>query len=53
MHFELMKLEDAADVLTLDTKCIQHEDGTMRYALPCGAKMIEVIPGQTFFKVTL
>lgn len=52
MHFELMKLEDAADVLALDAKCTQHEDGTMRYTMPCGAEMIEAIPGQTFFKVT-
>lgn len=53
MQIELMKIEDAADVLALGANCTQHEDGTMRYAMPCGAEMIEAIPGQTFFKVTL
>lgn len=52
MHIELMKFEDAAEVLALETKCTQHEDGTLRYTMSCGAEMIEAIPGQTFFKVT-
>ncbi len=52
MHFEIMSLGDAAEVLAQDSQGTKHQDGTTRYAMPCGATMVEVVAGQTFFKVT-
>lgn len=52
MNFELMDITDAADVLALDIQGQLREDGSSRYAMPCGSVMVEAVTGQIFFKVS-